>query len=90
MSMSPLIISENAWVPPITTRPSSLRNNLRQAIKLLKSAGWEYNDGALRNKKGHYNPFGGPLQRHIKIHRPRGVWLGPFAVAEYTEWVETP
>lgn len=42
----------DAWMPPVTTKPSSLRNNLRQAIKLLKSAGWEYKNGALRNNKG--------------------------------------
>ena len=42
----------DAWTPPVTTEPSSLRNNLRQAIKLLKSAGWEFNNGALRNSAG--------------------------------------
>ncbi|MCU7939911.1 MAG: extracellular solute-binding protein [gamma proteobacterium symbiont of Bathyaustriella thionipta] len=45
-------VFENAWTPPVTCKPSSLRNNLRQAIKLLKSAGWEYNNGALRNSDG--------------------------------------
>ncbi len=45
-------VFDDAWMPPVTTRPSSLRNNLQQAIKLLKSAGWEYKNGALRNKKG--------------------------------------
>lgn len=42
----------NAWEPPVTTPPSSLRKNLRKALKLLKAAGWEYRDGALRNKQG--------------------------------------
>ncbi len=42
----------DAWIPPVTTPPSSLRMNLRQAINLLKEAGWQYKDGALRNKKG--------------------------------------
>lgn len=42
----------DAWVPPSTNPPSSLRENLRQAIKLLKAAGWEYKDAALRNKQG--------------------------------------
>ena len=41
-----------AWTPPVTTEPSSLRKNLRQAIKLLNAAGWKYKDGALRNSKG--------------------------------------
>jgi microcin C transport system substrate-binding protein len=40
---------------PRTDGNSSLRDNLRQAQKLLKDAGWEYRDGALRNAKGE--PF---------------------------------
>lgn len=36
---------------PRTDGQSSLRANLRQAQHLLKSAGWEYRDGALRNSK---------------------------------------
>ncbi|MDR7305166.1 extracellular solute-binding protein [Rhodoferax saidenbachensis] len=39
-------------VPPRTDGSSTLRDNLRQAQKLLKEAGWEYRDGALRNAKG--------------------------------------
>ena len=35
-----------------TAPPGSLRDNLRQAQALLKEAGWEYKDGALRNAKG--------------------------------------
>ena len=35
-----------------TAPPSSLRDNLRKAQALLKEAGWEYRDGALRNAKG--------------------------------------
>ena len=42
-------------VPPRTDGTSSLRANLRQAQALLKEAGWEYRDGALRNAKGE--PF---------------------------------
>ncbi|WP_198262741.1 extracellular solute-binding protein [sulfur-oxidizing endosymbiont of Gigantopelta aegis] len=42
----------SAWIPPSTKPPSSLRQNLRKAIALLKAAGWEYKDGALRNDKG--------------------------------------
>ena len=36
-------------VPPRTDGTGSLRGNLRQAQALLKDAGWEYRDGALRN-----------------------------------------
>jgi microcin C transport system substrate-binding protein len=36
---------------PRTDGGSSLRGNLRQAQALLKEAGWEYRDGALRNAK---------------------------------------
>jgi microcin C transport system substrate-binding protein len=44
-----------APVPPRTDPPFSLRVNLLQARKLLRQAGWEYRDGALRNSKGE--PF---------------------------------
>ena len=41
------------YEPPTTEGPGeSLRNNLRRAQDLLKQAGWEYRDGALRNAKG--------------------------------------
>jgi microcin C transport system substrate-binding protein len=36
---------------PRTDGSNSLRGNLRQAQQLLKDAGWEYRDGALRNSK---------------------------------------
>jgi microcin C transport system substrate-binding protein len=36
-------------IAPRTDGDSSLRANLREAQRLLKSAGWEYRDGALRN-----------------------------------------
>ena len=39
-------------VPPRTDGASSLRGNLRQAQALLKAAGWEVRDGALRNARG--------------------------------------
>jgi len=38
--------------PPRTDLPGSLRENLRKAQALLKEAGWELRDGALRNAKG--------------------------------------
>jgi microcin C transport system substrate-binding protein len=41
------------YEPPTTEGPGhSLRGNLRKAQALLKQAGWEYRDGALRNAKG--------------------------------------
>jgi microcin C transport system substrate-binding protein len=40
---------------PSTKPPGSLRENLRQAQALLKEAGWNYRDGALRNEQGE--PF---------------------------------
>ncbi len=39
-------------VPPRTDGDSSLRANLRKARELLKQAGWEVRDGALRNARG--------------------------------------
>lgn len=44
-----------AWRPPSTRAPGSLRANLRQARALLAEAGWHYRDGALRNARGE--PF---------------------------------
>ncbi len=41
--------------PPSTDPPGSLRDNLRQARRLLAQAGWTYDNGALRNAKGE--PF---------------------------------
>lgn len=41
------------YEPPTTEGPGhSLRDNLRKASDLLKQAGWEYRDGALRNARG--------------------------------------
>ena len=44
-------------LPPRTDPPSSMRANLLQARELLKQAGWEYRDGALRNAKGEIFSF---------------------------------
>ena len=43
------------WLPPSTDIPGSLRQNLRQAKKLLADAGWHYRGGALRDDGGR--PF---------------------------------
>jgi microcin C transport system substrate-binding protein len=40
------------YTPPRTDGDSSLRDNLRKARALLKQAGWEFKDGALRNAQG--------------------------------------
>lgn len=39
-------------VPPSTVKPSSLRENLRQAKSLLEEAGWQVKDGKLQTKEG--------------------------------------
>jgi microcin C transport system substrate-binding protein len=44
-------------LPPRTDGDSSLRNNLRRALVLLKEAGWEIRDGKLRNGKGEIFRF---------------------------------
>jgi microcin C transport system substrate-binding protein len=41
-----------AYMPPRTDGQNSLRGNLRQARDLLRQAGWEVRDGALRNARG--------------------------------------
>ena len=43
--------------PPVTTPPSSLRGNLRQAKKLLEQAGWTVQDGVLADAKGREFEF---------------------------------
>jgi microcin C transport system substrate-binding protein len=43
------------WKPATTNHPSSLRHNLRAAMKLLKEAGWKLKDQTLVNKAGE--PF---------------------------------
>jgi len=48
---------EKPWQPPSTAPPGSLRANLRKAKALLQQAGWEYRDGALRNKQGEVFRF---------------------------------
>lgn len=46
-----------APIPPVTTPPHSLRENLLKARDLFRQAGWEYRDGALRNAKGEVFAF---------------------------------
>ena len=50
--LPPEIIDKPVPLPPVTTAPSSLRDNLRRAKALLEAAGWTYRDGALRNARG--------------------------------------
>jgi microcin C transport system substrate-binding protein len=46
------VFTQEVPLPPSTTPPGSLRENLRKARDLLAEAGWTYRDGALRNAKG--------------------------------------
>ena len=45
------------WRAPSTKKPSSLRNNLRQASRLLKQAGWKVKNGQLINQEGKVFSF---------------------------------
>jgi microcin C transport system substrate-binding protein len=45
------------WHPPRTDHPGALRENLRQAKKLLEQAGWHVKDGVLQNKQGRQFEF---------------------------------
>ena len=60
-------------VQPTTNPPRSLRDNLREARRLLAQAGWTYTDGALRNAKGEPLEFeflddGGAMSRVITAY----------------------
>jgi microcin C transport system substrate-binding protein len=60
-------------VQPSTNAPRSLRDNLRDARRLLAQAGWTYEDGALRNSKGDPLVFeflddGGAMSRVITAY----------------------
>lgn len=60
--------------PPTTTPPHSLRENLRRARELLRMAGWNYRDGAMRNAQGE------PFQFEVLLDRKS--WervVAPFA-----------
>lgn len=60
-------------VPPRTDGDSSLRANLRRARALLREAGWEVRDGALRNAKGE------PMELEYLDSREGGVrTVGPW------------
>jgi microcin C transport system substrate-binding protein len=45
------------WQPPTTTKPASLRSNLREANQLLNAAGWRVQDGVLKNQEGELFHF---------------------------------
>lgn len=60
-------------VQPTTNPPRSLRDNLREARRLLAQAGWTYEDGALRNAKREPLVFeflddGGAMSRVITTY----------------------
>jgi microcin C transport system substrate-binding protein len=54
--LSPAVF-ESVPLPPQTSPPGSLRENLRRARALLADAGWTYRDGALRNAAGQAFTF---------------------------------
>lgn len=71
----------SAPVPPVTTPPDSLRNNLRRARDLLAQAGWTYRDGALRNARGEPFVFewlddGGSMGRVFAVYERNLAKLG--------------
>lgn len=53
----PKSVFTEVWRPPSTDPPHSLRENLREAKRLLAEAGWEVRDGVLRNAKGEVFAF---------------------------------
>ncbi|CAG9185864.1 extracellular solute-binding protein [Cupriavidus pinatubonensis] len=60
-------------VQPSTNPPRTLRDNLREARRLLAQAGWTYTDDALRNAKGEPMVFeflddGGAMSRVITTY----------------------
>jgi len=53
----PREVFTEAWKPPSTLPPDSLRANLRRARDLLTEAGWTLKDGVLQNNKGERLEF---------------------------------
>jgi len=47
----PSAVFDEAYTVPNTTKPNSIRKNLRTAIGLLKEAGWAVKDGKLTHKE---------------------------------------
>ncbi len=61
--------------PPTTTGPGGIRANLRQALDLLRQAGWEVRDGVLVHKA-----TGDPMRVEILFSSPAFERvLGPYA-----------
>ncbi|MCW8888395.1 MAG: extracellular solute-binding protein, partial [Gammaproteobacteria bacterium] len=50
-------IFSSEWRPPTTKKPATLRNNLREANRLLKEAGWQVKNGLLTNGAGERFSF---------------------------------
>ena len=45
-------VFEEAYVPPVTDGSGRIRGNLRKARELLEKAGWQVQDGILKNETG--------------------------------------
>jgi len=57
----PRAVFTEAWKPPTSLPPDSLRANLRRARNLLAEAGWKLKDGVLMNDRGE------PLEFEIML-----------------------
>ncbi|MDH5571270.1 MAG: extracellular solute-binding protein [Gammaproteobacteria bacterium] len=53
----PETIFTDSWAPASAKEKNALRNNLREAKKLLEEAGWSVQDGVLKNQQGQVFEF---------------------------------
>lgn len=53
----PAEVFDKVWTPPSSKQEGSLRENLKEAAKLLEQAGWFVKDGVLQNKEGVHFEF---------------------------------
>ncbi|MDB5492119.1 MAG: transporter, periplasmic substrate-binding protein [Micavibrio sp.] len=58
------------WQPPVTGTPDAMRENLRRADELLKSAGWVVKDGLRISEK-----TGKPLEFELMLGAPQDLKL---------------
>lgn len=74
--LPPEVFTQPVPLPPNTDPPNSLRGNLREAKRLLSEAGWNYQDGALRNAQGEAFTF-----EFLDSSGSMGRVVSPFAQA---------